>query len=104
MENRTGIRREETHLVVALPLCGAANHGRSRLSRRPIARAVAASRSDTFTKSRAETEIGEVGDTIAPPIRDPQDTRIVQTAISGKAEYICTLDRSLSNTITLMDT
>jgi putative PIN family toxin of toxin-antitoxin system len=37
-------------------------------------------------------EIVEVDDTIAPPIRDPKDIHIVQTAISGKAEYICTLD------------
>jgi uncharacterized protein len=37
-------------------------------------------------------QIVEVDETIAPPIRDPNDIHIVQTAISGKAAYICTLD------------
>jgi hypothetical protein len=34
----------------------------------------------------------DVDNTVAPPIRDAKDIHIVQTAISGKADYICTLD------------
>jgi hypothetical protein len=34
----------------------------------------------------------EVDETIAPPIRDPKDIHVVQTAIGGKAGYLCTLD------------
>jgi putative PIN family toxin of toxin-antitoxin system len=33
-------------------------------------------------------EIVEVDETIAPPIRDPKDIHVVQTAIGGKADYI----------------
>jgi uncharacterized protein len=40
----------------------------------------------------AAAQIVEVDETITPPIRDPKDIHIVQTAISGKAAYICTLD------------
>jgi predicted nucleic acid-binding protein len=39
-----------------------------------------------------QSEIAEIDETIAPPIRDPKDIHIRQTAISGKAEYLCTLD------------
>ncbi len=37
-------------------------------------------------------EIVEADDTIAAPIRDPNDLHILQTAISGKVDYLCTLD------------
>jgi predicted nucleic acid-binding protein len=43
-----------------------------------------------FLASAAETV--DVDETIVPPIRDPKDIPIVQTAISGKAGYLCTLD------------
>ena len=46
-------------------------------------------------------EIVEVDETIAPPIRDPKDIHIVQTAISGKAAYICTLDEHFYETSVL---
>jgi putative PIN family toxin of toxin-antitoxin system len=29
---------------------------------------------------------------IVPPIRDPKDVHVIQTAISGQSEYLCTLD------------
>jgi putative PIN family toxin of toxin-antitoxin system len=38
-------------------------------------------------------EIVELDTTIWPPIRDPKDVHIIQTAINGKAEYLCTLDK-----------
>ena len=28
-----------------------------------------------------------------PPIRDPDDIHVVQAAIRGKADYLCTLDQ-----------
>lgn len=37
-------------------------------------------------------EIVEVDEMLVPPIRDAKDVHIIQTAISGKADYICTLD------------
>jgi len=43
-------------------------------------------------------EIVEVDETIAPPIRDPKDIHILQTAITGKAEYLCTLDQHFYET------
>ena len=43
-------------------------------------------------------EIVDVDDTIVPPIRDPNDIHIVQAAISGKADYICTLDEHFYET------
>jgi putative PIN family toxin of toxin-antitoxin system len=36
--------------------------------------------------------------TVMPPIRDPKDVHIVQTAISGKADYLCTLDEHFYET------
>jgi hypothetical protein len=36
-------------------------------------------------------ELVEIDAAIAPPIRDLNDIHILQTAISGKAEFICTL-------------
>ena len=43
-------------------------------------------------------EIVEVDETIAPPIRDPKDIHVVQTAIGGKAGYLCTLDEHFYET------
>jgi putative PIN family toxin of toxin-antitoxin system len=40
----------------------------------------------------ASAEIVEATGTLAAPIRDPMDLHILQTAISGKADYLCTLD------------
>jgi putative PIN family toxin of toxin-antitoxin system len=40
----------------------------------------------------ASAEIAEVDETSTPPIRDPKDIHIIQTAIGGMADYICTLD------------
>ena len=40
-------------------------------------------------------EIVEIDKTIEPLIRYPKDIHVVQTAVSGKAAYICTLDEHL---------
>jgi putative PIN family toxin of toxin-antitoxin system len=40
----------------------------------------------------ASAEIVEVDETLTAPIRDPKDVHILQTAIGGKADYLCTLD------------
>jgi putative PIN family toxin of toxin-antitoxin system len=40
----------------------------------------------------ASAEMVEVDETIKAPIRDPQDIHILQTAIDGRADYLCTLD------------
>jgi putative PIN family toxin of toxin-antitoxin system len=40
----------------------------------------------------ASAEMVEVDETINAPIRDPQDIHILQTAINGRADYLCTLD------------
>ena len=34
----------------------------------------------------------EMDDTISVPIKDPQDVHVIQTAVSGTADVICTLD------------
>jgi predicted nucleic acid-binding protein len=34
----------------------------------------------------------EVDDAMKAPIRDPEDIHILQTAVSGRAEYLCTMD------------
>ena len=47
----------------------------------------------------ASGEIVEIDETITPPIRDPNDIHILQTAISGKAEYLCTLDQHFYETL-----
>jgi putative PIN family toxin of toxin-antitoxin system len=41
----------------------------------------------------ASAEMVDVDETIKAPIRDPQDIHILQTAIDGRADYLCTLDR-----------
>jgi uncharacterized protein len=46
----------------------------------------------------ASAEIVEVDSTATPPIRDPKDIHILQTAIGGNAEYICTLDEHFFET------
>lgn len=46
----------------------------------------------------ASSEIVEIDETITPPIRDPKDIHILQTAIGGKAEYLCTLDEHFYET------
>ncbi len=35
----------------------------------------------------------DVDQTAPVPIKDPKDIHVLQTAISGKADYLCTLDR-----------
>jgi predicted nucleic acid-binding protein len=40
----------------------------------------------------AAAELVEVDDAMTAPIRDPEDIHILQTAVSGRAEYLCTLD------------
>jgi putative PIN family toxin of toxin-antitoxin system len=40
----------------------------------------------------ASAEIVEVDETITPPIRDPKDIHVLQTALGGRAGYLCTLD------------
>jgi len=46
----------------------------------------------------ASAEIVVVDETPAAPIRDPQDVHILQTAVSGKADYLCTLDEDFEDT------
>jgi putative PIN family toxin of toxin-antitoxin system len=40
----------------------------------------------------ASGQIVEVDEALTAPIRDPKDVHILQTAIGGKADYLCTLD------------
>jgi putative PIN family toxin of toxin-antitoxin system len=40
----------------------------------------------------ASAEVVEVDETTVPPIRDPNDVHVIHTAISGKVDYLCTLD------------
>jgi predicted nucleic acid-binding protein len=47
----------------------------------------------------ATAEIVEVDETLTAPIRDPKDVHILQTAISGKAEFLCTLDEHFRDTL-----
>ena len=46
----------------------------------------------------ASADVVEVDEALMPPIRDPKDVHIVQTAVSGKAEYLCTLDEHFYET------
>jgi uncharacterized protein len=41
----------------------------------------------------ASAQIVQVDEALAPPIRDPQDVHVLQTALAGRAQYLCTLDR-----------
>ena len=34
----------------------------------------------------------EIDETLLVPIRDPEDVHVLQTAVAGKAEIVCTLD------------
>jgi predicted nucleic acid-binding protein len=43
-----------------------------------------------FLRQAAETVVPDTS--LAVPIRDPADLAIVQTAIAGDAEFICTMD------------
>ena len=47
----------------------------------------------------AAAEILEVDETLTAPIRDPKDVHILQTAIAGKADYLCTLDEHFWETL-----
>ena len=40
----------------------------------------------------ASAHVVEIDETVAPPIRDPDDVHIIRTAVSGKADLLCTLD------------
>ena len=40
----------------------------------------------------ASSAIVEIDETLSIPIRDPKDVHVVQTAVSGKADVISTLD------------
>ena len=42
---------------------------------------------------RATCNLVALIDAPTPPIRDPNDVHVVQAAICGKAEYLCTLDQ-----------
>jgi putative PIN family toxin of toxin-antitoxin system len=46
----------------------------------------------------ASAEIVEIDETLTAPIRDPKDVHILQTAICGKADYLCTLDQHFRET------
>jgi len=50
----------------------------------------------------ASAEIVEVDETLTAPIRDPKDVHILQTAIGGKADYLCTLDEHFKDTVVVM--
>ncbi len=41
----------------------------------------------------ASAEIVEVDSSLITPIRDPNDVHVLQTAISGRVEFLCTLDQ-----------
>lgn len=43
-----------------------------------------------FLSRRATTIVPD--DNVTPPIRDPDDVHVIQTAVGGKSEYLCTLD------------
>ena len=47
----------------------------------------------------ASAEIVEVDETLSAPIRDPKDAHILQTAISGKVDHLCTLDEHFKETL-----
>lgn len=47
----------------------------------------------------ASAEIVDVDETLTAPIRDPKDVHILQTAISGNADYLCTLDEHFRETL-----
>ena len=47
----------------------------------------------------ATAEIVEVDETLATPIRDPNDVHILQTAIAGNVDYLCTLDEHFRETL-----
>jgi putative PIN family toxin of toxin-antitoxin system len=36
--------------------------------------------------------LADIDDTLPVPIRDPKDRHVLQTAVAGKAEVLCTLD------------
>lgn len=40
----------------------------------------------------ALAEIAKIDETVATPIRDPNDVHVLRTAIGGMADYLCTLD------------
>jgi predicted nucleic acid-binding protein len=37
-------------------------------------------------------DLVEPDETVAPPIRDPDDIHVIQMAVAGQADYLCTLD------------
>ena len=41
----------------------------------------------------AAAQIVQVDEALTPPIRDPQDVHVLQTALAGNAQYLCTLDQ-----------
>jgi putative PIN family toxin of toxin-antitoxin system len=41
----------------------------------------------------ASAQIVQVDEAVAPPIRDSKDVHVLQTALAGSAQYLCTLDR-----------
>jgi putative PIN family toxin of toxin-antitoxin system len=41
----------------------------------------------------ASAEIVESDQTLTIPIRDLNDAHVLQTAVSGRADYVCTLDK-----------
>ena len=46
----------------------------------------------------ASAEIVEVDEMLTASIRDPDDVHILQTAIGGKVDYLCTLDEHFRET------
>ena len=49
--------------------------------------------SDYLSALKVSGVMVEVDRAMAPPIKDPKDVHVVQAAITGKAKYLCTLDR-----------
>ncbi|MFN0102840.1 MAG: putative toxin-antitoxin system toxin component, PIN family [Bryobacteraceae bacterium] len=47
----------------------------------------------------AAAEIVEIDENLTAPIRDPKDVHILQTAIGGNADYLCTLDGHFKETL-----
>jgi putative PIN family toxin of toxin-antitoxin system len=49
--------------------------------------------SDYLSALKMSSVMVEIDTTLTPPIRDIKDLHVVQAAIAGRAEYLCTLDR-----------
>jgi uncharacterized protein len=49
----------------------------------------------------ASAHLVEIDDTLTTPIRDPEDAHVLQAAIAGEAEFLCTLDAHFYDDVVL---